>query len=118
MTGLTCLTRDFIVQASDRRLLYQQGKKIARKEDDCNKALMYENYAVFAYTGLATLSNQKVAQEEQRKRKTIITKQEECPGWLPIAEHVLSTRSVTSPLVRLPTCCTWRDVVGLDDENC
>ena len=58
---LTCLTRDFIVQASDRRLVYKQGNKIVHKEDDRNKALIYDNYAVFAYTGLATLSNQKSA---------------------------------------------------------
>ncbi len=58
---LTCLTKDFIVQASDRRLVYRQGRKILYKEDDRNKALIYENHTVFAYTGLATLSNQKFA---------------------------------------------------------
>ncbi len=58
---LTCLTKDFIVQASDRRLTYRRGRKIIHKEDDRNKALIYENHTVFAYTGLATLSNQKFA---------------------------------------------------------
>ncbi len=58
---LTCLTKDFIVQASDRRLTYRRGRKILYKEDDRNKALIYENHTVFAYTGLATLSNQKFA---------------------------------------------------------
>lgn len=58
---LTCLTKDFIVQASDRRLTYRRGRKIIDKEDDRNKALIYENHTVFAYTGLATLSNQKFA---------------------------------------------------------
>src|SRR5258708_38420117 len=58
---LTCLTKDFIVQASDRRLVYLRGRKIIYKEDDRNTALIYENHTVFAYTGLATLSNQKFA---------------------------------------------------------
>ncbi len=61
MMILTCLTKDFIVQASDRRLVYRRGRKILYKEDDRNKALIYENHTVFAYTGLATLSNQKFA---------------------------------------------------------
>lgn len=58
---LTCLTKDFIVQASDRRLTYRRGRKITHKEDDRNKALIYDNHTVFAYTGLATLSNQMFA---------------------------------------------------------
>jgi hypothetical protein len=58
---LTCLTKDFIVQASDRRLTYRRGRKTLFKEDDRNKALIYENHTVFLYTGLATLSNQKFA---------------------------------------------------------
>ena len=58
---LTCLTKDFVVQASDRRLVYRARGKIAYKEDDRNKALFYENHSVFAYTGLATLSDQKFA---------------------------------------------------------
>ena len=58
---LTCLTKDFIVQASDRRLTSRRGRKIIHKEDDRNKALIYDNHTVFAYTGLATLSNQKFA---------------------------------------------------------
>ncbi|SRR6266567_39330 len=58
---LTCLTKDFIVQASDRRLVYRRAGKIIYKEDDRNKALIYDNHTVFAYTGLATLSNRKFA---------------------------------------------------------
>jgi hypothetical protein len=58
---LTCLTNEFIVQASERRLTYRQGKKILYKEDDRNKALFYDNHTMFAYTGVATLSNQKFA---------------------------------------------------------
>ena len=54
---LTCLTKDFIVQASDRRLTYRWRRKTTHKEDDRNKALIYDNHTVFAYTGLATLSN-------------------------------------------------------------
>lgn len=58
---LTCLTKDFIVQASDRRLVYKRGRKVTHKEDDRNKALIYENHTVFAYTGLATLEKQSFA---------------------------------------------------------
>jgi hypothetical protein len=58
---LTCLTNEFIVQASDRRLTTRREKKIIDKEDDRNKALFYDNHTVFAYTGLATLSNQQFA---------------------------------------------------------
>ena len=59
---LTFLTKDFfIVQASDRRLVYRRGRKIINKEDGRNKALFYDHHTVFAYTGLATLSNQKFA---------------------------------------------------------
>lgn len=52
---LTCLTSEFVVQASDRRLTYRRGRKIIDKEDDRNKALIYKNHSVFAYTGLADL---------------------------------------------------------------
>ena len=37
------------------------GEENLYKEDDRNKALIYENHTVFAYTGLATLGNQKFA---------------------------------------------------------
>ena len=52
---LTCLTKDFIVQASDRKLVYRVKGKIKTKENNRNKALIYKNHYVFAYTGLADL---------------------------------------------------------------
>lgn len=52
---LTCLTKDIVVQASDRRLTCRRGKKIIPKVDNRNKALIYKNHYVFAYTGLADL---------------------------------------------------------------
>jgi len=55
---LTCLTKDFIVQASDRRLTRTVGGKVELDDDDSNKALIYSNHFVFAYTGLAKLHDQ------------------------------------------------------------
>jgi hypothetical protein len=48
---LTCLTKDFLVQASDRRLTRTVGGKVELDDDDSNKALIYSNHFVFAYTG-------------------------------------------------------------------
>ncbi len=53
---LTCLANDYIVQASDRRLSTGVGKKVQVVEDHSNKALIYSNNFVFAYTGLSRLS--------------------------------------------------------------
>src|SRR2546423_1303587 len=50
---LTCLTKDYVVQASDRRISYLDGK--TPSEDQSNKALVYGNHFVFAYTGKARL---------------------------------------------------------------
>jgi hypothetical protein len=46
---LTYLTKDYVVQASDRRLTYPSGQK----KEQSNKALIYRNRFAFAYTGLA-----------------------------------------------------------------
>jgi hypothetical protein len=53
---LTCLTKDFTVQASDRRFTYPSGAK--EPNDASNKALIYKNHFAFAFTGLAELSSQ------------------------------------------------------------
>jgi hypothetical protein len=50
---LTCLTKEFIVQASDRRFSYPDRSKLP--EDHNNKALIYSNHFVFSFTGLARL---------------------------------------------------------------
>jgi hypothetical protein len=51
---LTCLTHDFIVQISDRRL----GDLVTGipKDDDANKVVAYWNIAAFSYTGLSYVS--------------------------------------------------------------
>lgn len=54
---LTCLTKDFVVQASDRRLTATINNKVEVIEDQSNKALIYSNHFAFAYTGLAKLPN-------------------------------------------------------------
>src|SRR5260370_32467699 len=50
---LTCLTKDYVVQASDRRISDLDGK--IPPKDQSNKALVYGNHFVFAYTGKAQL---------------------------------------------------------------
>lgn len=50
---LTCLTKDYVVQASERRISYV-NEQIPPK-DDSNKAIVYANHFVFAYTGTTEL---------------------------------------------------------------
>lgn len=52
---LTCLTKDYIVQASDRRLTRAVGENVQVDDNKSNKALIYSNCFVFAYMGLAKL---------------------------------------------------------------
>lgn len=59
---LTCLTKDFIVQASDRRISIKKDNKLQWCDDHNNKALVYKKQVVFAYTGLAKIPNQKNGQ--------------------------------------------------------
>jgi hypothetical protein len=53
---LTCLTNEYVVQASDRQLsdIDEKGRVRPRTQDS-NKALTYKNQFSFAYTGLADL---------------------------------------------------------------
>jgi len=51
---LTCLTTDFVLQASDRRLTFADGPSRGKiKDDGRTKAVVLANAAAFAYTGLA-----------------------------------------------------------------
>jgi hypothetical protein len=50
---LTCLTNEFVVQASDRRVTPISGGQAF--EDEANKAIFYGDHFVWAYTGLAQL---------------------------------------------------------------
>ena len=52
---LTCLTKDFIVQVSDRRISYMKDNKVQWADDQSNKALVYKKQFVFAYTGQAKI---------------------------------------------------------------
>jgi hypothetical protein len=51
---LTCLTKNYTVQASDRRFTYPNTP--FSPNNDSNKALFYRNHFSFAFTGLAELS--------------------------------------------------------------
>jgi len=59
---LTCLTKDFTVQASDRRLSIVDGNKVRLEDDHSNKALVYKKQFVFAYTGQAKIPVRKNGQ--------------------------------------------------------
>jgi len=53
---LTCLTKRFVIQASDRRLTFADGPRRGQiKDDERNKAVVLANAATFAYTGLAEI---------------------------------------------------------------
>lgn len=60
---LTCLTNEYVVQASDRQLSTIDEKgRVRPTRQDSNKALIYENQFSFAYTGLADLPKLKSGQ--------------------------------------------------------
>jgi hypothetical protein len=40
---LTCLTKDYVVQASDRRISITEGSKVKWYDDQSNKAVIYAN---------------------------------------------------------------------------
>jgi hypothetical protein len=53
---LTCLTNEYVVQASDRQLSERDEKgRVTPVSQNSNKALTYKNQFSFAYTGLAEL---------------------------------------------------------------
>jgi len=49
---LSCLTPDYIINVSDRRLTRPDGKVV---DDDANKAIFFSPSAVFTYTGIANI---------------------------------------------------------------
>ena len=59
---LTCLTKDFAIQSSDRRISRVVDNKVEWYDDHCNKALVYKSQFVFAYTGQATIPVRKNGQ--------------------------------------------------------
>jgi hypothetical protein len=56
---ITCLTHEHIVQVSDRRLTYSDGRLY---DDDTNKALFYCGRVAVAYTGIAYINNTPTAE--------------------------------------------------------
>lgn len=59
---LTCLTQDFVIQSSDRRISQVIDNKVQWYDDQSNKALVYKSQFVFAYTGQATIPVRKNGQ--------------------------------------------------------
>jgi hypothetical protein len=61
---LNCLTRDYLFQVSDRRLVKQPDQKDVQKgvqviEDNANKNVFYFGSIAFSYTGLATIERKR-----------------------------------------------------------
>lgn len=64
---LTCLTNQYVVQASDRQLsVHDEKGHITPVSHDSNKALTYKNQFSFAYTGLAELPIRKSGKEDKQ----------------------------------------------------
>jgi hypothetical protein len=62
---ISVLTHDGILQASDRRLVWLRSDGSMRlRDDDRNKAVIFGNRIVFAYTGLADLGPERQATDE------------------------------------------------------
>lgn len=59
---LTCLTKDFVIQSSDRRISRVIDNRVQWYDDQSNKALVYKSQFVFAYTGQATIPVKKNGQ--------------------------------------------------------
>ncbi len=60
---LTCLTNEYVVQASDRQLSTIDDKgRVTPTNNASNKALTYKNQFAFAYTELAELPKLKSGQ--------------------------------------------------------
>jgi hypothetical protein len=52
---ITCLTQNFVIQSSDRRISTVIDNKVQSYDDHSNKALVYKSQFVFAYTGQAKI---------------------------------------------------------------
>ena len=52
---ITCLTQNFVIQSSDRRISTVIDNKVQSCDDYSNKALVYKSQFVFAYTGQAKI---------------------------------------------------------------
>ncbi|HYX50779.1 MAG TPA: hypothetical protein VE843_13605, partial [Ktedonobacteraceae bacterium] len=52
---ITCLTQNFVIQSSDRRISTVIDNKVQPYDDHINKALVYKSQFVFAYTGQAKI---------------------------------------------------------------
>lgn len=59
---ISCLTKDFVEQTSDRRISRSKDNKVEWYDDVTNKALVYKKQFVFAYTGQAKIPIRKNGQ--------------------------------------------------------
>ncbi len=56
---LSCTTRDYVIQVSDRRLVCQVGNRVDVQEDNANKVTLFNQRIAFAYTGLAEIDGKR-----------------------------------------------------------
>jgi hypothetical protein len=52
---ISLITREHVVQVSDRKLVWLRGRQIVEEDDHRNKAVVWCNRLAFAYTGFAEL---------------------------------------------------------------
>jgi hypothetical protein len=52
---LSVITKDWVAQVSDRRLVWLRDDRVVRSDDERNKAVVWCSRLVFGYTGLAEL---------------------------------------------------------------
>lgn len=108
---LTCLTKNYIVQASDRRFTYPTTSLPPNNE--ANKALIYKNHFAFSFTGLAELSIPPApslatiawAAEQLRQKNTL----GEAVSYL---RHQTTAIITSLPKYRYPPQIKFLDLVG------
>lgn len=61
---LSALTRDAVLQASDRRLVWIQDGAVIDKDDMANKAVLYCGRVAFSYTGVADMGRKQQRTDE------------------------------------------------------
>src|SRR5262245_37528625 len=57
---LSCLTNDYVLQVSDRRLTFLGGPRSGQvMDDDRNKAVVWNSIIAFAYTGVTPVDDER-----------------------------------------------------------
>jgi hypothetical protein len=106
---LTHLSRNFVIQVSDRRVVfvYPDGR-CQLKEDDENKALFVDRSLIFAYTGLARIENKETILWLMDVLKPFADQHQLREGFFEVARRA----SVYFCERRLPPLCRLHTFIG------